>query len=370
MLLCGRPSQGRGPLRIHGLRKLVLLTAFVAAVVAIPTAQTKPTPVTGGVFTSVNEGTDGTGTCKNGNPQVNCNQYFDKRYVWLNGGPAKNSLSPTDGKFFFAVLEPGGQPDPNDCASFPSCTGLKNLSDDYDCWQNRAFKLTNGEVTNYPFTGGTPATPLPANCFAAPVIPFTHWLDSGALPLNRGAPNNAPPLIRLFPYANTTNPGGVYIMAVCSLTTHVPPNIVPSDCKYDAFKVPNADSSAPECLLTATITGPPKQIQITIEDPQSGLESVDYTVTNASVSPDSGPFTTNADGSSSGSADLFVGMVTPFVLTATKTNQALGSRIVVTVNDVGGLKTTCDPVVPAAVHLSPFAAIKQLLAAITKLVTL
>ena len=49
--------------------------------------------------------------CKNS--QVNCNIYGIKPDVWLNGGPAANGLGP-DGEYFFAVLVPGGQPNPND----------------------------------------------------------------------------------------------------------------------------------------------------------------------------------------------------------------------------------------------------------------
>lgn len=349
--------------RLLAYRTPLLVTAALLALVFLTAAQAKPDPVTGGTYTTINPGTDGPGTCENGPGTINCNIYQSKRNVWLNGGPAANSLSPSDGKFFFAVLEPGGQSDANDGSA-------KNLSDDYDCWQNRVFKLTNGEVSNYPYTGGSPATPLPANCFHTGVSPFQHWLDSGAAPNGRGAPNNLPPLIRLFPYANTGNNGGVYIMAVCSLSTHQPPNIVPSDCKFDAFKVKHDDHTGPKCLLTATVSGPPKQIQVTVEDADSGLERVDYTIWNGTVSPDSGPFTTNPDGSISGSADIFVGMVTPFVLTATKTDQTQGSRLVVTVNDVAGNQTVCDPVVPAAKPLHPLAMFAKLLSLLMRIVPL
>ena len=130
------------------------------------------------------------------------------------------------------------------------------------------------------------------------------------------------------------------------------------------------DTSPPQCLLTSTITGPPKKIQVTVQDPQSGLQSVDYNVKNGSVSPDAGPFTTNADGSISGSADFAAGLKTPLVLTVTKTNQSLASRVVFTVNNVAGLRKTCDPVVPGAAHLSPFAAFAKVLSAMTKLVIL
>jgi hypothetical protein len=148
--------------------------------------------VSGAAYTTVNTSADGAGHCKNGNPGVNCNIYDGKEYVWLNGGPAAGKLGP-DGQYFFAVLVPGGQPDPND-------GGPKNLSDDFDAYTNRTFTISGGEISAY-----------------------------------GGSHDKAIPLIRLFPYADTTNPGGVYILAICSLGGGYP--VAPRDCKYDAFKV-------------------------------------------------------------------------------------------------------------------------------------
>lgn len=183
------------------LRRLALV-GIVAAAAAIgaPSALA----VSGAGWTTVNTATDGSNHCKNGNPGVNCNIYDGKQYVWLNGGPASGGLAP-DGSYFFAVLVPGGQPNPND-------GGAKNLSDDFDTVANRTFTVTNGEVSAYA---------------------GSHDFDSGS---GGGAhPNHLPPFIRLMPYADTTNPGGVYIMAICSLANGYP--VVPSACKYDAFKV-------------------------------------------------------------------------------------------------------------------------------------
>jgi len=171
--------------------------------------------VSGAAFTTYNPWVDGEfkDVCKNS--QINCNIYGSKPDVWLNGGPDANGLGP-DGEYFFAVMVPGGQPDPND-------GGEKNLSDDYDAYTNRQFTVTDGEVSFY---GGS------------------HDQDSGdtvdaSRPFcgsPRGcSPDGIPPFIRLFPYADTWNPGGVYIMAVCSLEEGYP--VDPRDCKYDAFKV-------------------------------------------------------------------------------------------------------------------------------------
>jgi hypothetical protein len=160
--------------------------------------------VTGAGFTTINEGVDGTGHCKNGNPNVNCNIYDGKDFVWLNGGPTVAYVGP--GTYFFAVLEPGGQADPNDGAA-------KNLSDPTtgDLYTNRTFTVNgDGSVTYF----------------------GTHDFASNK--------------IRLSPYDDTGNPGGVYIMAICSLADGYP--VDPSDCKYDAFKIQTGEDNNPKPL--------------------------------------------------------------------------------------------------------------------------
>lgn len=190
------------------MRRFFLVLAGLAALSVLGAGPAGA--VSGAGYTTVNTAVDGSNHCKNGNPGVNCNIYDGKQYVWLNGGPAANGLGP-NGSYFFAVLEPGGQPNPNDGGAIPAVGG-KNLSDDFDAYTNRTFTIANGEVSAY---GGT------------------HWFDNGVA----GAPvlSNSAPFIRLFPYADTTNPGGVYIMAICSLGAGYP--VDPRDCKYDAFKV-------------------------------------------------------------------------------------------------------------------------------------
>ena len=187
--------------------------AFCAALAAVfvPGASA----VGGAAFTSINEAVDDTGHCQNS--AINCNIYDGKQFVWLNGGPQANGLEP-DGQYFFAVLVPGGQPDPND-------GGAKNLSDDFDVYGNRTFTVSSGEVSAY---GGT------------------HDLDSGAGAAGSrlNTPDDAVPFIRLAPYADTTNPGGVYILAICYLGasgTAYP--VDPKDCKYDAFKVKESETN-------------------------------------------------------------------------------------------------------------------------------
>lgn len=189
-----------------------LLSMFALLAMALPyrpaVAANNP-PVTGAAFTTVNEDEDGTGHCKNGNPNNNCNIYDGKEYVWLNGGPAVAYVG--DGEYFFAVLSPGGQPAPNDGGTNQANGELANLSDNYDAYTNRIFTVTNGVVS---YSG-------------------THDFA-----------NNK---IRLMPYEDTPNNGGVYILAICSLDKGYP--VTPARCKYDAFKIREGEVTTPEDLL-------------------------------------------------------------------------------------------------------------------------
>jgi hypothetical protein len=212
------------------------------------------------------------------------------------------------------VLAPGGQPDPND-------GGPQNLSDDFDAYTNRTFTVSNGEVRSY--SG-------------------SHGFDSGAGAGPR-PPDGLAPMIRLHPYANTPNSGGVYILAVCSLgATGTRYPVDPDKCKYDAYKVGAVDPTPPVCVLTAIGTNGAgaKYIQVTVQDakgsagPGSGVESIviDH-VTNANLkySPD----------------NWYAGILSPVVITATKVDQTRSSFLTLTVTNVAGLSTTCDPEVPA-----------------------
>jgi hypothetical protein len=288
------------------MRKYLVITGALCALATFggwsSDASAGPVPVTGGAFTSVNQAVDGAGKCQNGNPEVNCNLYSGKPYVWLNGGPTANKLGP-NGLYFFAVLSPGGQPTPND-------GGGRNLSDDFDTYANRTFSVTNGEVSGYP---------------------GTHDFDAGA------------DKIRLYPFADTPNPGGVYIMAICYIGpagTSYP--VDPSTCKYDAFKAPFADNTPPVCVLTATgFNGnDEKYIQVTVQDPNgsadsgSGIESIVIDeVNNATLTYSPDPW--------------YVGTLSPVIITATKDDPDKSSFLKLTVTNVAGLATTCDPEVPA-----------------------
>jgi hypothetical protein len=194
-------------------KKIAILAAFALVIVLGLAVFLTASAVSGAAFTTFNAAADGSGkdVCKNSD--INCNIYGAKEYVWLNGGPTANGLGP-DGQYFFAVLVPGGQPNPNDGAVLVLNDGDKNLSDDYDAYTNRTFTVTDGEVSAY---GGT------------------HDFDSGT-PGGKKV-DGLPPYIRLFPYADTTNPGGVYILAICYIGDGSKYPVDPRDCKYDAFKV-------------------------------------------------------------------------------------------------------------------------------------
>lgn len=227
------------------MRRLIL--ALGVALTAAALSAMPAFAVSGAGYTTVNPAVDGNNHCKNGNPAVNCNIYDGKEFVWLNGGPAANGLGP-DGQYFFAVLAPGGQPNPND-------GGPKNLSDDFDTFQNRTFTVTNGEVSAY-----------------------------------AGTHDKTIPLIRLFPYADTTNPGGVYIMAICSLGAGYP--VVPRECKYDAFKVRQGAGKVQAVLSGTKYLDGNKNGQL--DAGENGLK--DWTITITGTDGTNTSVTTNGSG--------------------------------------------------------------------------
>src|SRR4051794_5148303 len=175
--------------QISGL--LAALLAFSALVILLSTTAASA-GVTKAVSTTTNvTAPSGNGACLNGGPSTatddptNCNIYSAKEDVWLSGLPT----SLKDGTYFLAVLDPGGQNDPNDGSPALLST---------DSQAARTFTLSNGQITGA----------------------STHQVFN-----NR---------VQLTPYADTPNPGGVYILAVCAYTGSP---VDPSSCKFDAFKV-------------------------------------------------------------------------------------------------------------------------------------
>jgi hypothetical protein len=216
----------------HRVAGLTLIAAAVSVLFLVAGAAANP--VSGAISTTDNPTWTDTydayvnTACLNGQG-VNCNIYNDKRDVWLSGLPVHAALGA--GTYFFAVLSPGGQPNPNDCAGVKNNGDPANLSDTDPCettgtgagdtWLNRTFSVDGNGVITYPAGG----------------YPGGHDFDST---------NNK---IQLFPYDDTPNPGGVYILAVCKVpgdpAQNGGPGVDPRDCKYDAFKVKQSGEENP-----------------------------------------------------------------------------------------------------------------------------
>ena len=195
---------------MHRWRKHVVVLAggglFAALAVVAPAAVAGPA-----AFTGVS-GADGTPYgvhCVHGNPTVNCNAYDGKQYVWLNAGPATQSFG--DGTFFFAVVAPGGQNNPNDGAP-------KLLST--DPFTNRSFSVSGSTIT-YSGTHDNGADPQDPN-------------DPTGLKIRIGFVNDP-----TYGQGYSDAPHGVYILDICKLADPA----VQTDgesCKTDAFKVPKS----------------------------------------------------------------------------------------------------------------------------------
>ena len=217
----------RGPRRgRNGLFAAATLACAIAAMLLLPAGAGA---VSGAAFTTDNPGV--TDPCLNGpahsTPSVNCNIYQHKVDVWINGGPSGGQNQLSSGTYFFAVLDPGGQKDPNDGT-------VGNLSD----------PTADGSAADREFTVGS-------NGKIATFIGSGHNTSSGG---SLGL------LIQLAPYDDTDNPGGVYILAVCQIsstqaTTKIDPapSVDPSSCKYDAFKVTESECVV-DCGETQDLT--------------------------------------------------------------------------------------------------------------------
>jgi hypothetical protein len=139
--------------------------------------------------------------------------------------------------------------------------------------------------------------------------------------------------IRLFPYSDTTNNGGVYILAICQLQGATPYPVDPKDCKYDAFKI-QEDKEPPVCPRpTFSINKDGLgQADQDISDP-GGIDSITIgSIYNLNVSP------------LTPGVNWFMGTTSAVHLTATEIVRGAGARIRITVTDVAGNTTECDPV--------------------------
>jgi hypothetical protein len=96
-----------------------------------------------------------------------------------------------------------------------------------------------------------------------------------------------------------------------------------------ALRVAQTDTTPPTCV-GRVVGGPPTQLIITLQDADSGLQSIVATQSDNADTPVP-PFT--------------VGTNDPVTVTATKINQSQSAHVTLQATDVSGNVTTCDPVI-------------------------
>ena len=180
-------------------RRLVAVIGGALLIAALVPAMQAGAVVAGAGFTTFVDATK----CKDNPTGVNCNNYESKNDVWINGGPAGGPAALTDGTYFFAVLEPGGQSNPNDggkhVLSDTDPAGGSGTTGGGDSYTERIFTVSGGDIIAY---GGS------------------HASCQSNTPGETCSPNDAPNrglLINLMPYDDTSNRGGVYILAICKI---------------------------------------------------------------------------------------------------------------------------------------------------------
>jgi hypothetical protein len=88
------------------------------------------------------------------------------------------------------------------------------------------------------------------------------------------------------------------------------------------------DKTPPTCALTAVITGPPKQIQVTIQDSDGGLNTIQVL---------------KSDNANTVVPAFTVGTKDPVVVTSTKIDQTKPAVVSLKATDLAGNAVTCDP---------------------------
>ena len=145
---------------------------------------------------------------------VDCNNYESKDAVFMSGGPSGGG-GLSDGEYFFAVLAPGyqnggfldgAQGNLSDTTA-GGTTGDRGGGDEVS---NRTFRVQGGAIVEY---AGTHA-----------------WGESP----------QGKKILQLKPFDDTDNEGGVYILAICQVDA-----VAPNDCKYDAFRIKQAEPTKP-----------------------------------------------------------------------------------------------------------------------------
>lgn len=146
----------------------------------------------------------------------------------------------------------------------------------------------------------------------------------GATPANAGCCQFATSCTDGLTKANCTAQGGRWSpCGICDFDT--------GTCKF-GIRIP---LNAPSCRMTASRSGPPAQIDVTVQSTGSGLEEIAILESkNVSVFVPS----------------FVEGTTQPVVVTATKIDPNLLSQILLGVGDTAGNCNTCDPVFASVVR--------------------
>jgi hypothetical protein len=226
---------------------------------------------------------------------VDCNNYTSKDKVYMNGGPSTGAgLDPGD--YFFAVLVPGFQnggfldgADGNLSDTTASADDKSNSSyagagggDPVAC---RTFHTSGGLITSYAPTSACTGS------YAAHATGTSTPQTGSKL------------IIQLAPYDDTTNAGGVYILAICKVGA-----TSPSDCKFDAFRISGGEVT-PAGDLSASKTAAP-----------SFTRTFTWGITKSACAHGISPCTQTVNGTSAGAPVQF-----DYAVTVTKSSPGVDS---------------------------------------------
>jgi hypothetical protein len=131
-----------------------------------------------------------------------------------------------------------------------------------------------------------------------------------------------------------TIPAGVGITGVQPFSEPVNQN--PDSLLWEAvaLRVEQLDAEAPACPLQV-FPGPPTQVQVTISDTGSGLQSI---------------LVTKSENADTVVPPFSVGTTSSIVATATKIDQSQRSRVEMLVADLAGNEAICDPILTMLVR--------------------
>lgn len=168
---------------------------------AEPVDSSESSLATGAVYTTFDAARGGCLDSPNG---INCNRYTSVDKVHLSGGPRKGGLE--NGDYFFAIIRPG---DGKSALSDGDPGNLSGVAG--SVMSERRFSISDGQIE-----------------------PGSHHPSRG-----NGRTPNGQYALQAAPFSTSSNPGGVYVLAICRVGA-----VGPKDCLFDNFKVePGCGSS-------------------------------------------------------------------------------------------------------------------------------